>query len=284
MFKKIISAITGAPSDVSQKSNNKKNAPAAKNKPSERSKQAHKPHKAAQKENFKPSAKGNQKHQAQKKPAAKPWKIEDFVVAAVEGKARFHDMQLPESLMRGIQESGFEYCTPIQAQSLPSALQGRDILGQAQTGTGKSAAFLTAVINRLLTEPLEERFASEPRALIVAPTRELVMQIGKDARGLAAHTGLNVVTIVGGMDYEEQRRAVRDHVVDILVATPGRLIDFMGSQDVYLDEVDILVLDEADRMLDMGFIADVALSAQLLLRAIARRYFSLRPSLNKFVA
>tara|TARA_B100000446_G_C10543804_1_gene337838 strand:- start:2045 stop:3142 length:1098 start_codon:yes stop_codon:yes gene_type:complete len=159
--------------------------------------------------------------------------------------------------MQGIQESGFQYCTAIQAQSLPSALQGRDILGQAQTGTGKSAAFLTAVINRLLTEPLEERFASEPRALIVAPTRELVMQIGKDAEGLAKHTGLKVVTIVGGMDYEEQRAKLRDHVVDILVATPGRLIDFMGSQDVFLDEVDVLVLDEADRMLDMGFIPDV---------------------------
>jgi ATP-dependent RNA helicase RhlB len=187
----------------------------------------------------------------------KAWNIQDFSVPVAEGKTRFHDMNLPNSLMQGIQELGFQYCTPIQAQSLPAALKGRDILGQAQTGTGKSAAFLTAVINRLLTEPLEERFASEPRALIVAPTRELVMQIGKDAEGLAKHTGLKVVTIVGGMDYEEQRAQLRDHVVDILVATPGRLIDFMGSQDVYLDEVDVLVLDEADRMLDMGFIPDV---------------------------
>jgi ATP-dependent RNA helicase RhlB len=278
LFKKIISAITGTAKEQSQSSKNKsskaqdKKAPgsknsanrnqdsnslASKNKPHERSKHEKKPHKAAQKSDFKPSAKGNQKHQAQSKPPEKPWKLEEFVVEPAEGETRFHDMQLPDSLMQGIQKSGFKYCTPIQAQSLPAALKGSDILGQAQTGTGKSAAFLTAVINRLLTDPLPERFASEPRALIVAPTRELVMQIGKDARGLAEFTGLKVVTIVGGMDYEEQRSQLRDHVVDILVATPGRLIDFMGKQDVYLDEVDILVLDEADRMLDMGFIPDV---------------------------
>jgi ATP-dependent RNA helicase RhlB len=267
LFKKIISAITGSAKEQSQgdkaknaKSQPKKkqdSSPESKNKAHDRSKHEKKPHKAAQKETFKPSAKGNQKHQAENLPPVKPWKIEDFVVEPAEGETRFHDMQLPASLMQGIHESGFKYCTPIQAQSLPAALKGSDILGQAQTGTGKSAAFLTAVINRLLTQPVEERFASEPRALIIAPTRELVMQIGKDARELAKYTGLKVVTIVGGMDYEEQRRQLRDHVVDILVATPGRLIDFMGSQDVYLDEVDVLVLDEADRMLDMGFIPDV---------------------------
>lgn len=247
LFKKIISAIKGSDKGKKQGAN----------KPHDRSKHEKKPHKAAQKNDFKKSAKGNKKHQAKNKPPVKPWKIEEFVVEPSEGRVRFHDLQLPDSLMHGIQDSGFKYCTAIQAQSLPAALKGSDILGQAQTGTGKSAAFLTAVINRLLTHPAEERFASEPRALIVAPTRELVMQIGKDAQGLAEHTGLRVVTIVGGMDYEEQRRKLRDHVVDILVATPGRLIDFMGSQDVYLDEVDVLVLDEADRMLDMGFIPDV---------------------------
>jgi ATP-dependent RNA helicase RhlB len=270
LFKKIISAFSGKAQDsksIDNKGQGKKSPekkatdskPSAnKGKTHDRSKHEKKPHKAAQKEDFKQSAKGNQKHQAEKKaPVVNTWKISDFVVEAVEGETRFHDMQLPDSLMQGIHESGFKYCTPIQAQSLPAALKGSDILGQAQTGTGKSAAFLTAVINRLLTEPLEERFASEPRALIVAPTRELVMQIGKDARELAKYTGLKVVTVVGGMDYEEQRRQLRDHVVDILVATPGRLIDFMGSQDVYLDEVDVLVLDEADRMLDMGFIPDV---------------------------
>ena len=255
LFKKIISAFSGKTKDTKAKDSK----PAANNTNTQnRSKHEKKPHKAAQKEGFKPSAKGNQKHKAEKKaPVVNTWKPSDFVVEAVEGQTRFHDMQLPDSLMQGIHESGFKYCTPIQAQSLPAALKGSDILGQAQTGTGKSAAFLTAVINRLLTDPQEERFASEPRALIVAPTRELVMQIGKDASELAKYTGLKVVTIVGGMDYEEQRRQLRDHVVDILVATPGRLIDFMGSQDVFLDGVDILVLDEADRMLDMGFIPDV---------------------------
>ena len=237
MFKKIISAFGG------------KSKPAAQS-PG---------HKTTQKPdvNKKPLVKKSLAKVEAKAEAKPAWQLTDFNVAEIEGKTRFHDMNLPSSLMQGIQELGFEYCTPIQAQSLPDALKGRDILGQAQTGTGKSAAFLTAVINRLLTEPLEERFASEPRALIVAPTRELVMQIGKDAEGLAKYTGLKVVTIVGGMDYEEQRAKLRDHVVDILVATPGRLIDFMGSQDVYLDEVDVLVLDEADRMLDMGFIPDV---------------------------
>ena len=255
MFKKIISAFTG--NDTSAPANKAANNAGSK----------------AGRKNVQPKQQGYQQQDTQhgtKKTKSKlpdkpvqsikpknTWKPEDFVVAPEEGKTRFHDMNLPDSLMQGIQELGFQYCTPIQAQSLPDALNGRDILGQAQTGTGKSAAFLTAVINRLLTEPLEERFASEPRALIVAPTRELVMQIGKDAEGLAKYTGLKVVTIVGGMDYEEQRRKLRDHVVDILVATPGRLIDFMGSQDVYLDEVDVLVLDEADRMLDMGFIPDV---------------------------
>lgn len=249
MLKKILSAFTGKASDKKPKT--------SANKPHDRSKHENKPHKAAQKKDFKASAKGHKKSTPKKAPVVNNWKLSDFVVEPAEGKMRFHDMQLPDSLMQGIQESGFQYCTPIQAQSIPPAVLGNDILGQAQTGTGKSAAFLAAVINRLLTEPLEERFASEPRALIVAPTRELVMQIGKDARALAKHTGLNVVTIVGGMDYEEQRHQLRDHVVDILVATPGRLIDFMGSQDVFLDEVDVLVLDEADRMLDMGFIPDV---------------------------
>tara|TARA_B100001250_G_scaffold43844_1_gene34511 strand:+ start:852 stop:2207 length:1356 start_codon:yes stop_codon:yes gene_type:complete len=194
---------------------------------------------------------------ASSKPAEKPWKISDFNVEPAEGKTRFHDLQLDDSIMRGIHELGFQYCTPIQAESLPAAMQGRDTIGQAQTGTGKSAAFLLTILDRLLKNKPEERFASEPRALVIAPTRELVMQIGKDAEGLAKYTDLNVVTIVGGMNYDGQRKMLRDHVVDVLVATPGRLIDFMRSQDVFLDQVEVLVLDEADRMLDMGFIPDV---------------------------
>ena len=186
-----------------------------------------------------------------------PWSLEDFVVEPMPGKTRFHDLDLAPELMHAIQDLGFTYCTPIQAESLPAALRGRDTIGQAQTGTGKSAAFLLTILNRLLTVRPEERFASEPRALIVAPTRELALQIGKDAEGLARFSGLNIVTVVGGMNYEEQRKQLREHVVDVLVATPGRLIDFMRSQDVFLDQVEVLVLDEADRMLDMGFIPDV---------------------------
>ena len=201
------------------------------------------------------------KRQSHQKAAATapetPWSLADFQVAPEEGKTRFHDLQLPDSVMRGIHEQGFQYCSPIQAGSLPAALTGRDIIGQAQTGTGKTAAFLLTILNRLLTVEVKERFASEPRALVIAPTRELALQIGKDAEGLAKHTGLNVVTVVGGMNYDSQRQMLRDHVVDLLVATPGRLIDFMRSQDVYLDQVEVVVLDEADRMLDMGFIPDV---------------------------
>lgn len=194
---------------------------------------------------------------ASEKPAKKTWKPDDFRVEPAEGKTRFHDLMLDDSIMQGIHELGFQYCTPIQAESLPAAMQGRDTIGQAQTGTGKSAAFLLTILDRLLKNKPEERFASEPRALVIAPTRELVMQIGKDAEGLSKYTDLNVVTIVGGMNYEGQRQMLRDHVVDLLVATPGRLIDFMRSQDVFLDQVEVLVLDEADRMLDMGFIPDV---------------------------
>lgn len=186
-----------------------------------------------------------------------PWAVSDFKVEPIEGKTRFHDLGLPETVLRGIHALGFEYCTPIQAQTLPTTLLNRDAIGQAQTGTGKSAAFLLTILNRLIKAQPTERFASEPRALVIAPTRELAIQIGKDAEGLAKYTGLNVVTVVGGMDYEKQRKQLRDNVVDVLIATPGRLIDFMRSQDVFLDQVEVLVLDEADRMLDMGFIPDV---------------------------
>ncbi|MDF1762854.1 MAG: ATP-dependent RNA helicase RhlB [Oleibacter sp.] len=191
------------------------------------------------------------------KPEVTPWSISEFVVEPAEGKTRFHDLNLTDAVMRGIHEQGFQYCSPIQAECLPEALKGRDTIGQAQTGTGKTAAFLLTILDRLIRNPLEERYASEPRALIIAPTRELAMQIGKDAETLTRYTDLNVVTVVGGMNYEAQRAMLRDHVVDILIATPGRLIDFMRSQDVFLDQVEVLVLDEADRMLDMGFIPDV---------------------------
>lgn len=186
------------------------------------------------------------------------WSIEDFQVTEIEGRTRFHDFGLPDTLMRGIQEVGFEYCSPIQEQVLPQTLQGRDAIGKAQTGTGKTAAFLITLIDDLLLNPLEEkRYLGEPRAIIIAPTRELVMQIADDALGLCKYTGLNVVSLYGGMDYGKQKKQLEKDFIDIVVATPGRLIDFMMRKDIYLDRVESLVLDEADRMLDMGFIPQV---------------------------
>jgi ATP-dependent RNA helicase RhlB len=192
------------------------------------------------------------------KAKATPWTPKDFPVTPVEGKTRFHDLGLSDSLLHGIQDLGFEYCSPIQAQALPQSLVGHDVLGKAQTGTGKTAAFLITLIEDLLKNPLQgERFAGEARAVIIAPTRELVMQIGQDAEALCKYTGLHVHTLVGGMDYNKQQRRLQDVLVDILVATPGRLLDFCGNQDVHLDQVEFLVIDEADRMLDMGFIPQV---------------------------
>ena len=193
------------------------------------------------------------------KPVEKPWKPEDYQVPEEEGKTRFTDFQLGKDLLHAIADLQFQYCTPIQAETLPQTLAGNDLIGQAQTGTGKTAAFLITAIQRMLEKPIseEQRFASEPRVLALAPTRELALQIGRDAEGLCKYTGHRVVTVVGGMNYDTQREQLRHHVVDILVATPGRLIDFLGSQDVFLDQLDLLIIDEADRMLDMGFIPDV---------------------------
>lgn len=172
---------------------------------------------------------------------------------------KFADLGLDAKLLKSIHELGFQQCTPIQAETLPHTLQGKDLIGQAQTGTGKTAAFLITVIQRCLQNPipLKERYASEPRALVIAPTRELVMQIEKDALGLAKHARLNVLAVVGGMSYDQQRERLRNEAIDLLIATPGRLLDFIGSKDVFLDYVEVLVIDEADRMLDMGFIPDV---------------------------
>ncbi|MBL4782502.1 MAG: ATP-dependent RNA helicase RhlB [Porticoccaceae bacterium] len=186
------------------------------------------------------------------------WKLSHFKVEPAEGKVRFHDLDLPDTLMHAIADTGFQYCSPIQARSLPLTLRGHDVVGKAQTGTGKTAAFLVAVIDDLLKNPIEhERFAGEARSLIIAPTRELVMQIAEDARTLSKYSDLYVHTLVGGMDYDKQRRHLHEKHCDILVATPGRLMDFCGSNDVYLDRVEVLVIDEADRMLDMGFIPQV---------------------------
>lgn len=186
------------------------------------------------------------------------WTPAQFKVPVAEGKRRFHDFGLPDVLMHAIADLGFEYCTPIQAATIPHALNGRDLIGKAQTGTGKTAAFLIGIMTDLLDYPLDTgRKLGEPRALIIAPTRELALQIASDAEMLGKYTDLSIVSLVGGMDYEKQRKQLAAAPVDILVATPGRLIDFVRSREVDLYNVEVLVLDEADRMLSMGFIPDV---------------------------
>jgi ATP-dependent RNA helicase RhlB len=170
----------------------------------------------------------------------------------------FRELGLPEPLLRAIDDLGFTHCTPIQQEVLPHTLVGNDCIGKAQTGTGKTAAFLLTILTDLLTNPADEpRYAGEPRALVIAPTRELVLQIGKDAEALAKYTGFHVVTLIGGMDYDRQRKELASRFVDILVATPGRLMDFHSQREIHLDRIELLVIDEADRMLDMGFIPQV---------------------------
>ncbi|USA44331.1 ATP-dependent RNA helicase RhlB [Spongiibacter taiwanensis] len=206
----------------------------------------------------KSSSQRNRRGRGNKASGGAPWSVAQFEVPEEAGKTRFHDLDLDERLMHGIADAGFKYCSPIQAASLPHTLRGNDVIGKAQTGTGKTAAFLITIFNDLLANPIEEeRYAGEPRALIIAPTRELVVQIGDDARQLGKHCGLNVVTLIGGMDYQKQLDRLASDLVDIVVATPGRLLDFENRRDIYLDQVELLVIDEADRMLDMGFIPQV---------------------------
>ncbi len=191
------------------------------------------------------------------KPIDDSWDVSRFVVAPEAGKTRFHDLNLPKEIMHAVADQNFQYCTPIQAGVLPKSLQGQDIIGQAQTGTGKSAAFLITILRHLLHNPPDaQRRKSTPRALILAPTRELVMQIEKDAKTLSKYMPCSVVAVFGGMHYEKQKRWL-DAFVDIVVATPGRLIDFKSQHLVHLNHVELLVIDEADRMLDMGFIPDI---------------------------
>ena len=192
------------------------------------------------------------------KPKPQEWDISEFAVPEEPGKLRFHDLNLSDVIMHGVYDLGFQYCSPIQAQILPHTLKGMDAIGKAQTGTGKTAAYLITIIEDLLRNPIEEeRFHGDPRALIIAPTRELVMQIADDAKALCKYTDLHVATLFGGMEYHKQLKHMRKQFVDIVVATPGRLIDFMTRKDLYLDVLESLVLDEADRMLDMGFIPQV---------------------------
>jgi ATP-dependent RNA helicase RhlB len=194
----------------------------------------------------------------------------------------FESLGLAPPVLQGIRDAAFRHCTPIQAQTLPIALSGRDVAGQAQTGTGKTAAFLVALYHTLLTHPAAASRTPTPhasipghapgpdilsghsprqrgssiRALIVAPTRELAVQIHRDAEMLGRHTGLRHAVVYGGIDYEKQRRQLAEGI-DVLIGTPGRLIDYYKQHVFDLKHVQVLVLDEADRMFDLGFIADI---------------------------
>jgi len=170
---------------------------------------------------------------------------------------RFDQFELPASLKQGIAEAGFSFCTPIQAATLPLALRGKDVAGQAQTGTGKTAAFLIATYHHLLNRPPDPgRKTKQPRALMLAPTRELAVQIHKDAQILGKHTGFRLGLVYGGTGYEQQRRTLEEGV-DILIGTPGRLIDYFKQGVFDLRAIQVVVLDEADRMFDLGFIRDI---------------------------
>jgi len=169
----------------------------------------------------------------------------------------FTQFDLHPLLQKGLDEAGFARCTPIQALTLPMALTGRDVAGQAQTGTGKTCAFLVAMMNRLLTQPaVAERKDSDPRALVIAPTRELAIQIEKDAKNVGRYTGLRTALIYGGVDYDKQRQLLKDGC-DIIIATPGRLLDYYKQNVFGFNGVEVMVIDEADRMFDLGFIKDV---------------------------
>ncbi|MDY6912736.1 MAG: DEAD/DEAH box helicase [Chloroflexota bacterium] len=194
-----------------------------------------------------------------KAPSPRPkWNLSQFQVAPVEGKTRFHDLDLPIDIIHAIADLGFEYCTPIQAEVLPKTLTGVDATGRAQTGTGKSAAFLIAVLTHLQRKPISgERRPGTPRALVIEPTRELALQVKKDANLLSKYSRCRTEAVFGGMDYQKQKQMLSEKVVDIVVATPGRLLDFKRQRDIDLSQIEILILDEADHMLDMGFIPDV---------------------------
>jgi ATP-dependent RNA helicase RhlE len=163
-----------------------------------------------------------------------------------EGPTTFLELGLAPELLQAVRDAGYEHPTPIQAQAIPPALNGRDLIGLAQTGTGKTAAFTLPIVQRLLGGP------SRTRALILTPTRELCVQVEESFRKYGKHSGLSVVPVYGGVPLEPQQDALRGGV-DIVVATPGRLIDHLDRNNVVFDDLEVLVLDEADRMLDMGF-------------------------------
>ncbi len=168
---------------------------------------------------------------------------------------KFAELPISPQVISGLQAMGFDKCTPIQALSLPHALDGRDVAGQAQTGTGKTIAFLTATFHQLLTQ--KAAATNGPRALIMAPTRELAIQIYNDAKQLSQATGIELGLVYGGENYEDQRRKLQENSIDILIGTTGRLIDFYKQKAYSLNHIEVVVLDEADRMFDLGFIKDI---------------------------
>ncbi|MBS3964979.1 MAG: ATP-dependent RNA helicase RhlB [Methylomonas sp.] len=169
-------------------------------------------------------------------------------------ETRFSNLELSASIIKSLKDAGFEQCTPIQDKALPIALRDRDVAGQAQTGTGKTAAFLLATFQRLLNDESEK--IKNPRALILAPTRELAIQIHKDALTLGKHLDFKLALIYGGTDYQKQLDKIKGNV-DIIIGTPGRIIDFYKQAAFTLDSIQVAVLDEADRMFDLGFIKDI---------------------------
>jgi len=200
-----------------------------------------------------PSRGGGSKGDA---PSHRPWSLDSFQVPPKEGEARFHDFGLPDEIMHAVHDLDFKYCTPIQKRVLAHARKGDDIAGRAQTGTGKTAAFLICIIAQFLANPGRGRKPGTPRTLVIAPTRELVIQIVKDAHDLAKHCAFRSVAVYGGMDFNKQIKQL-DRPVDLVAATPGRLLDFVRRGVLDLKHIEVLVIDEADRMLDMGFIPDV---------------------------
>ena len=168
---------------------------------------------------------------------------------------RFEELHIHEKVLEGIKAAGFTKCTPVQAQTLAEALSGKDIAAQAQTGTGKTAAFLIPVFSRMLAAPPLKRGPS-PHALIIAPTRELVIQVAAEAKLLGGSAGFRIVPVFGGIDYLKQRKEISKGV-DVLIGTPGRLIDYLKQKVYSLKKTRFLVIDEADRLFDMGFISDL---------------------------
>src|SRR6188474_2443052 len=205
----------------------------------------------------------------------KPWAVE--LATFIGGTVPFAALGLPPPIVKGVRAAGYAEPTPIQRKAIPLVLSGRDVIGAAQTGTGKTAAFILPILARLLDGP------PRLRALVLTPTRELAAQVETNARDYARFTDLSVGVVFGGVPIPPQERLLRNHGVDLLVATPGRLLDLQGRQSLSLDEVEILVLDEADRMVDMGFAPDLRRILKLLPTNRQTLLFSatMPPELNK---